>query len=251
MDLPGINEFISQYDSKETRRAYKRDIDQFFAFRKKEPKEVSKLDFIAYLNLLKEKQMSTVSISRIFSTLRNYMSFLVSIDEMPKNPVETIKLPKVHRRMKDEITDNELIKFLSKIGNSWMGLRDRAVVYLMLYNGLRRGEICKLQIKDVFKTQDGIVIEVLGKGNKPRTRPIHPECLKAIEKYLKSIGRAKSPMGEPIFVTRTGRPMKENDVYNIVKKYSLKAGLKGIHPHGFRAKFTSRALESGASLTSV
>ncbi|MCB7128459.1 MAG: tyrosine-type recombinase/integrase, partial [Candidatus Brocadiales bacterium] len=53
------------------------------------------------------------------------------------------------------------------------------------------------------------------------------------------------------FLTKSGRPLRREDVWRIVKNYAKKAGIKEISPHGLRHSFATHLLERGADLRSV
>lgn len=240
-----IDQFLSQFESPETKRAYARDVKIFMKFTGKEANEVTKIDVINYVNKAKEK-MSPASVRRMFASLRSYFSFLVSTDVIEKNPTEIqVNLPRIQADLREALSDDDIEKFISKIKSDETGSRDRAIVYLMLYNGLRRSEVASLTFGNL-KMFDGVMaIEIHGKGDKVRTRPIHQEALKALKIYL-SFRKSKAKQNDQIFGS-----IKPYDIYQIVMKYAKKAKLKNFHPHAFRAKFASMALESGVPITSV
>lgn len=245
-----LDQFISQFESAETKRAYSRDVRIFLKFIGKEANEVTKIDTINFVNAIKEK-MSPASVRRMFATLRSYFSFLVTTDIMEKNPTEIqANLPRLPADLREALTDSDVAKFISKIKRDTQGLRDKAIVYFMLYNGLRRSEIVALTFGSIKKYGDTMAVEIHGKGDKIRTRPIHESTLNAMKKYL-AVRNGKTRTSDFIFLNANGDPIKSDDVYQIVMKYAKKAKLKNFHPHAFRAKFASMALESGVPITSV
>ena len=196
--------------------------------------------------------MSSASISRKFSAIRSYFTFLMSLDVVVKNPVVGIKLPRIQHRVKDWLTDDEVLKILKSIPNTKRGYRDKAIVMLLLYNGLRRDEVCKLLFSDITKNQDGISITIKGKGNKIRIRPLHTECIKAIKDFLRVTDRTKEVSDKSLFLTRRGAKMQGQDILRIIKHYMILSNInKNIYPHMFRSKFASMAFESGVPITSV
>lgn len=260
----GLEEFLMQYDSPETRRAYKRDIKRFFDFSKIDAKDINRMEAIRYLDSLKSSKISNSSINRMISSMKSYCKFLIFSDVISKNPFEGMKLPKIHHREEDEITDDEVKKIIKKIKKPI----EKAVIYLMLYNGLRRSEVCGLNYGDIDQRKvkqkngkDVVVssVRIRGKGDKIRIRPLHPLCMEAIIKYLSSEDRTKGKEDEPIFSIKTSKKTKRKSrriypeaIYRIVKSITKRARIKkNIHPHMFRAKFASLAIESGVPITTV
>jgi integrase/recombinase XerD len=257
LKLHGLTEFISQYPSSETRRAYKRDITHFFLTKRKRPERVTRIDVIGYLNHLKEQGHSSATINRMFSSVRSYMRFLLFEDIIIKNPFEGIRLPKIQHTEKDSITDEEIIKIFSKLrGKDDRTKRDIVIITLMMYNGLRRSEVCGINFGDIKKVSIGgdeyRVLEIRGKGDKTRVRPLHPECWNAIIDYLNCCKRTKGKKEEPVLMGNNGSRISVSTIYNTIKRLEKKAKIKRkLNPHMFRAKFASLALQSGNPITSV
>ena len=246
-----LDQFISQFESAETKRAYSRDVRIFLKLAGKEANEILKIDVIDFVNHAKEK-MSAASVRRMFATLRSYFSFLVTTDIIEKNPTEVqVNLPRLPTDLREALTDEDVAKFISKIKKDVTGLRDRAIIFFMLYNGLRRSEVVGLKFGNIKKYGDTMAVEIHGKGDKIRTRPIHEETLNALKKYLAVRNGSNPKPPDFIFLNSHNDPIDSNDVYHAVMKYAKKAKLKHFHPHAFRAKFASMALESGVPITSV
>jgi len=121
----------------------------------------------------------------------------------------------------------------------------------MLYNGLRRSEVVSLNIGSIFPNENGeLLLKVIGKGGKERIRPLYKDTKIILYKYLKMENRLDAKENEPLIVC-CGKRISDSAVYKIVKRTCKKLGREDIHPHSFRAKFASMALESGAPITSV
>ena len=255
--LEGIDEFLSQFDSPETRRAYVRDVNIFFEIMKKPAKEINKINLISYVNILKERKLSSGSINRIFSSIKSYFKFLYSMELIDRSPDQlfgNLNLPSVQRKLEDDLTDTEVINMLNKTDNR----RDKLIMLLMLYQGLRRSEICNMKFGDIEKKtlDNGVVhaLTIIGKGNKVRTLPLAQECWKAIAEYLREDGRtgAQKASQKVLRTFRGGSDLSGMDIYNVVLKCARAAGItRRIHPHMLRAKFASKAIESGVPITTV
>lgn len=253
VNLPYFDVFVSQYESAETKRAYTRDVYRFFSNINKEPVNVTKADVISYIQILKSLNLVSRSIARSMYAVRSYMKFLVNMDIIVKNPVDGVRIPKMYSSPEMGITNEELIKMINSFSrkeykNSKL---DYAVFCLMLYNGLRRSEVCSINYGDIRNDNGISVIEIRGKGNKTRVRPIHPVCQKAIVEYLKKEKRISGNPEDPIFAIN-GERINTYHVYTIIRRISRNSKLERlIHPHMLRAKFASLALESGQPITSV
>ena len=84
------------------------------------------------------------------------------------------------------------------------GIRDRAILAVLLYHGLRRAELCALRVGDLEDRRGIKHLRVHGKGSKIRFVPAHPAALARIEEYLDAAGHKEDGAG-PLF-----RPIKNN-----------------------------------------
>ena len=186
LTVTALSEFLSLFESKGTIGVYRSDIGEFFRTTKKGPEKITKMDVIKFLTRLKNKKLSSATINRKFAALRSYYDFLVSIDVVIKNPFKgrDLRIPKMVRPDKEYLTDAERLMVVNELqGTELRYVRQRVVIYLMLYNGMRRGEICKFRVEDLVTDGDW-AIRIHGKGNKDRTRPIHLEAKKALKEYM-------------------------------------------------------------------
>lgn len=244
--LEAFDQFLEQFQSEETRRAYRRDIIKFFNWARKRPKKITKLDALGYLKHLRDSKISNASVNRAFSSIRSYMRLLVSVDVIEKNPFDrdAIKMPRVQHITSEEITDDDLKRILAVAKDSL----ERSIVCLMAYNGMRRSEVCNIRQCDIYNMKGMTVIEIHGKGDKTRVIPLNAKCLEAIKPFLKS---DRDNNTDPLLTFRKEK-LKSDFLYKIIRKLVKEANIhKNIHPHMFRAKFASLALESGVPITSV
>ncbi|MCC6959518.1 MAG: tyrosine-type recombinase/integrase [Dehalococcoidia bacterium] len=117
--------------------------------------------------------------------------------------------------------------------------RDKAVVYLALYCGLRLGEVTHLRLEDVMLSERKGLVSVGGqwaKGGKARVVPIPATARKVLTDYLAVRGDAP---GE-LFLGERG-PLGRNGITRIVTKYGAAAGVK-VSPHTLRHSFAFRYL---------
>ena len=89
------------------------------------------------------------------------------------------------------------------------------------------------------------MISVVGKGDKPRTVPMPPTVVEALETYVGD--RA----GGPVFVTGTGQRWARRDAWETVVRIGVRAGVPQLHPHTFRHTAVTLMLDAGAPLDRV
>jgi len=145
------------------------------------------------------------------------------------------------KRLPTWLTDSERRKLLKLK----MSDRDRAIISVFLYAGLRCNELRMLDIGDV--DADAMAIHVrFGKRSKDRFVPLHPEAGIAIETYL--AGRSAGP----VFISNRGQRISLRRLRSLVKELGRQAGLrKDLHPHVLRHAFAVSLLEAETDLETI
>lgn len=125
--------------------------------------------------------------------------------------------------------------------DTFLGVRDAAIISLLGGCGLRLGGVCGLNMADIFMYEHGdqerLAIKVLEKGNKERMMPIPLEAQLFLRVYLghpelRSINR-KLPNGdEVVFVTTMNRHINDWDYYGDARRMSPRAVQKMIAQRG-------------------
>jgi len=115
------------------------------------------------------------------------------------------------------------------------GLRNKAIISLMLHYGLRVSEVADLRPGNINITKGKLRVES-GKGNKDRDLAI-PEYLI----HLLNSWRKKRPEGPYFFSTLDGKKLSIRYLQQMVKRYGQKAGInKNISPHTFRHTYATQ-----------
>jgi len=134
---------------------------------------------------------------------------------------------------------------------------DRALRALLSYTGARDTEVCTIRLGDFVRPSldgsDPAKVRLRGKGDRERVVPLHPACWKAIEEFVhERYGDTVAPPSAPLFqVGDTARPWRRHSVWRRVKAWGKRAGVEHCHPHRFRHRFATEALERGVDLRTV
>ena len=160
-------------------------------------------------------------------------------------------------------TAETLRKILRKTPDTLVGKRDRALLLLGFAAALRRSELVALDVADLERVPDGIIVHVRrsktdqeGKGQEiavPRGAKLKP-C-ESLDAWLKAAGITVGPVFRSI--GKGGRVSAERltdrSVANIVKRYAEAAGLDAtlFSGHSLRAGFVTSALAAGADVLKV
>lgn len=127
-----------------------------------------------------------------------------------------------------------------------MGLRNLALVSLLVDSGLRAAEICRLQVENV-DLKLGLLVVVM-KGGDEDIACFGETTAKRLEEWL---GVQVAADGiETVFVSVGGitprQPLTTSGLRNILRRLGEKAGVKGVSPHAFRRAFACISTEAGA-----
>jgi integrase/recombinase XerD len=178
------------------------------------------------------------------------------------NPVKGVKRPKVesYEGKTPALGDGQARALLDAPGaETEKGKRDRAILSVLLYHGLRREELCTLKVRDIHSRREVLHLRVHGKGGKVRYLPLHPGTAELVADYLEAGGHAGETAGA-LF-----RPVKNNTggtvegavtadgVYKMVKHYAKRVGvnIEGFGPHALRATAATNALDHEADIAKV
>jgi site-specific recombinase XerD len=131
------------------------------------------------------------------------------------------------------------------------GARDAAMLALLRVGGLRRAEVCALDLAD-YNPADGMLV-IRGKRNKERTAYVANGAALALTDWLAVRGDDPGPLFCP--VNKGGkmiaRRMFPEAVFNMLKKRGEQAGVKYFSPHDLRRTFAGDLLDAGADISTV
>jgi site-specific recombinase XerD len=123
--------------------------------------------------------------------------------------------------------------------------RDRAILAIFLYAGLRCNELRMLDVQDLdFET--GTIYVRFAKRDKQRLIPLHAEASAALKTFL--AGRETGP----VFGSLQGERISNRRLRSLIKDLGQRAGIhKDLHPHALRHTFAVALLEAGVDLEMI
>jgi integrase/recombinase XerD len=238
--------------SPNTVSSYQQDLD---AYRKALGKKILKPgreDIGNHLLNLKHCGLSSTTIARHLSAVKGFYHFLLNEGKIKSDPTAGMRTPKVWHALPSCLSTREVLRILAQPDvTKKAGIRDRAILELLYATGMRISELAGLESSNL-NLEVGY-LRCIGKGSKERIIPVGREAIKSIKLYL---GEARShyARGEDrhLFISRFGKGLSRQGLWNIVKKYAFKARIKKkISPHTLRHSFATHLLEGGAGLRSV
>jgi integrase/recombinase XerD len=179
--------------------------------------------------------------------------------------------PKLWQRLPVTCSQEQVISLLNAPSpKEPFYLRDKAMLELLYATGVRASELAQLRTADL--NLDVGYMRCLGKGNRERVIPIGKTAIQATREYLSDLRPqlAKSMSDNFLLLSRTGRPLSRIEVWRLVKKFAIRAGIrrttdrsnltrkgrnlatpKNVTVHTLRHCFATHLLAGGADLRSV
>ncbi len=236
--------------------AYRRDLVRFTTWlgnRKVERLDVQDLsDYAAWLS---EQALAPTSISRHLVSLKLFLRYLQLEGHIRDNAADLLGSRKLWERVPEVMSTDKVEAFLAapRITDTYVW-RDRALVHLLYATGCRASELSNLRVQDLHLKERYCMCH--GKGDKQRLVPLGDPAIGAVEAYLKK-QRDQLAASAPrppkwLLLSRTGKRLRREAVWVLVKKYALRAGAPPqVSPHTLRHSFATHLLAGGADLRQV
>jgi site-specific recombinase XerD len=220
--------------------------------------EVEPVHVARFLNALRDAGASRATRRQHLSAVRGFFTDLLSGGALATrhNPALAVRGPRmVIDRGKTPILSAAEARRLLAVPDITkpVGLRDRAMVGVMLYTFARVSATAKLDVADYRRTAEGAELLFQEKAGRRRIVPVHPQLREYLDAYLRA---AKITSG-PLFRTAPGRGgrlsrkrMARADIYRMVRRRARQAQLEtqGVSAHSLRGTGITQYRREGGSL---
>ena len=192
------------------------------------------------------------------AALRHLFDWMVTGQVMATNPAHAVRgpahSPKIGRTAVLEPEEaRALIDGIDVTTQS--GLRDRALIGLMIYSFARIGAALGMKVEDVYTQNRRLWVRLREKGGKPHAMPCHHNLEEYLTAYIEGAGLAGDPKG-PLFRTigrGTGRltdtPLPQANGHRMVRRRAAAVGIATkLGNHSFRATGITAYLKNGGTL---
>lgn len=237
--------------SPRTLRAYKFDWSQFATWYAEVNQELFTLERLAtmdvqdYITWGRQQGLKAATLNRRLAWLKQYVSWGEELGVVSMEMRQRIKAVPIQRKQQlapQSLSPQQARKLLKEVkvrGNR----RDEAIISVLLYTGLRVGELVSLNPNDVTLSERKGVIQVradVAKGGKERAVPVPKKAREALQAYMDEL---PSKNDGSLFIGRQG-PLSAEGVAAVVAKYAAWSRLEGVTPHTLRHTFAYSYLEN-------
>ncbi len=268
--------FTAQINNDHTRKAYLNSTRRFAEWcAARGIAQLADVEAFHVAAFVKELQgeFSAPTVKQHLSALRMLFDWLVTGHVLDVNPAHSVRGPKyvVKKGKTPVLTAEEARELLDSIpiirktkredGSKTeepaiVGLRDRALIAVMVYTFARINAVLKMQLRDYFVQGRRGWVRLHEKGGKEHEVPCHHNLEQYLDEYIAAAGIAGDPDG-PLFRTAagktgktlTGNAMWQQDAYRMIQRRAATAGIKTrIGNHTFRATGITAYLKNKGTL---
>jgi len=207
----------------------------------------------SYIHKISKAELAEASINRTLVAIKMFLRYARDRKWLTDVSSEILEGPKLWQRLPVIASRQHIAKLLSAPDpKEPYFIRDRAMLELLYATGMRASELAGLKISDL-NLKVGY-LRCFGKGRKERIVPLNKAAIAVCEEYLQTLRPilAKPSSGEAFLLSRTGKPLSRIELWRLVKKYALRAGMpKNLTTHTLRHCFATHLLAGGADLRAV
>jgi site-specific recombinase XerD len=206
--------------------------------------DIGSIHVAAYIEQLQKERSAPTAKLRL-AALRHLFDWMVIGRIMPTNPAAAVRGPRhIVRRGKTPVLDPaEARQLIDAIDTTTViGLRDRALIGLMVYSFARIGAAISMRVEDVYPQNRRLWVHLHEKGGKQHAMPCHHNLEAYLHEYLDGAGLANEPKAM-LFQTYsratgqlTGAPLPPANAYAMIQRRAKSADIvTRVGNHTFRA----------------
>jgi site-specific recombinase XerD len=253
--------FTATIRNPHTRRAYGRAVADFLAWC--EGVGVPSLTAVQPLHVAtwieaQTREHAAPTVKQRLAAIRHLFDWLVTGQVVAVNPAASVRGPAhVVRVGKTPVLDpTEARALLDSIDvETVVGLRDRALIGLMVYSFARIGAALVMKVEDIFTQNRRLWVRLHEKGGKEHAMPCHHNLEAYLAAYIEGAGLAADPKGA-LFrtvgrgtVKLTDTPLPQSNAHAMIRRRAAAAGIATkLGNHSFRATGITAYLKNGGTL---
>ena len=237
--------------SAQTARSYHYDLRQLCEFLEAhevplDPRHVTTRLVREWVIEMYQRGLSSNTVARHLYALRSFWRYLTKVGIVDDDPLGEVSVPRRTRSLPKYLGPEELQQILdASQGNrtARCAFRNYAMMAMMIFTGMRRGELINLRLPDVSLREK--VIRVRGKGSKQRIIPLVDEVVQAVADWLEF--RPANCAHDYLFTTFHGNRIYPTSMQRIWRDILEKSGIEasGVTLHTLRHSCATLLLQSG------
>jgi integrase/recombinase XerD len=193
------------------------------------------------------------TINKKINSLKVFQDFLMDSSQMASEVIDLqrdrVKIASGSEKEVDVLVDVEVDKLLFHIHQPSVSLRNRLIVYLLLYTGVRVSELIGIQLRDIDFLLSAVTIR--GKGGKVREIALRQDVIDLIKEYMDSDRREhKHNLSPYLLLSQRSGQLHPETIREVLNDLGSKLHIK-LYPHLFRHTFCTRLLRKGVDITTV
>jgi site-specific recombinase XerD len=245
--------------SQHTRRAYSRALSDFMAWHSNTGQQgFTKATVQAHVTALRSQGISASSINQRLTAIRKLANELADNGVIDHSAAQAIARAEGVRsegkRLGNWLTQAQAQQLLGLPDVATVkGLRDRAILAVLLGCGLRREECTGLTVAHIQQREGRwVIVDLVGKRSKTRSVPMPSWAKYAIDSYLLAAGVADGVLFRSVrrgdHITAQG--MTAQGIFDVVKIYAQEIGVD-VRPHDLRRTFAKLAHKGAAPIEQI
>jgi site-specific recombinase XerD len=254
--------FAANIRNPHTRRAYGLAVADFLTWCENNQVRtiagVQPLHVVAWIEL-QQQECAAPTVKLRLAAIRHLFHWLVTGQVVPVNPASSVRGPAhaVKAGKTPVLAPEEARALLDSIETTTIvGLRDRALISLMVFSFARIGAALGMKVEDVYSQNRRLWVRLREKGGKPHAMPCHHNLETYLTAYIEGAGLASDPKG-PLFRTigrdkgrpLTRTPLPQANAHLMIRRRAAAAGIATkLGNHSFRATGITAYLKNGGTL---
>ncbi|MEU9764018.1 tyrosine-type recombinase/integrase [Streptomyces sp. NPDC047987] len=254
--LTATRSWLGRRPSEHSRTAYAKDAGWWLAYcaaTGTDPTTAAPTVADDYATALRKTGLAKSTRARRLAAASSWYAYLVRADVAARNPFDGMERPSVSADASTTrgLTPAELGTLLT-YAREHETPRTYALLTMLATTAGRIGSVLAVTVGALGTDQGHRVADLIVKGDRTKRVVLVPLAVDAIDAYLAT--RPDAADDDPLFATRTGRPMDEPAAYRLLRRVAAAAGIESagaISPHSLRHSYATALLDQGVPLADV
>ena len=243
-----------------TKEAYATALQELFAWTKQRRERLSRPALEAWRSALLARGLSASSVNQRLSAVRSLLRQAAGRGALSREEaLELASVPNVKQtgqRLGKWLTEKEAGRLISvPDANTTLGIRNRAILALLVACGVRRDELVRLQVNHLqLREERWVLLDIQGKGKRLRTVPVPHWVKRLLDRWLNESGITEGPLFRTL---RKGgalgpaQPLSDDSIYTLVRSSGAAIGHPDLTPHDLRRTCAKLCRKAGGELEQI